>query len=113
MQLVYIYLKFFLFFILIFPLVAAVIGHLHFFLIKESSDDHNKPTLEQAVQIYLESSSHNAINLQTVENIFKTSSVDDAKFSAVSKHSHIDKKLLFKGAVQIVLDNLLSMNFRI
>ena len=96
-----------------FLLVAAIIGHLHFFLIKESSDEHDKPTLEQVVQSYLESTSHNAINLQTVENIFKASSVEHAKFLKLFKHFHIDKELLVKGAVQITSDNLLSMNLRI
>ena len=110
MQLACIYLRFFLLFILIFLLVAVIIGHLHFFLMKESSD--NKPTLEQAVQIYLESTCNNAVNLQTVENLFKASSVDDA-FLKVFKHSHVDKNLLVKGAVQIALDNLLCMNFRV
>ena len=92
---------------------------MHFFLIQESSD--NKPTLEQAVQIYLESTSNSAINLQTVEDLFKASShtVHSAKtFLKVfkhSKHSHVtvDKDLLRKGAVQIALDNLLRMNFRV
>jgi len=71
---------------------------------KESSD--NKPTLEQVVQIYLESTSNNAVTLETVKNIFKDCSVDDA-FLKVFKRSHVDKELLVKGAVQIVLDNLL------
>ena len=98
-----------------FLLVAAIIGHLHFFLIKQSSDNH--PTLEQAVQIYLESTSNNAVSLQTVENLFKASSetVDDA-FSKIFKGKgcvHVDKNLLVKGAVQIALDNLLCMIFRI
>ena len=108
MQLVCIYLKFFLLFILIFLLVAAIIGHLHFLLVKESS--HNHPTLEQVVQIYLESPSNNAVNLKTVENLFKASYVDDTFFK-VFKHSHVDKKLLLQGAMKIALDNLLSMHF--
>ena len=56
-----IYLKLFLFFILIFLLVAVIIGHLHFFLMKESSENH--PTLEKAIQIYLESTSNHTVNL--------------------------------------------------
>jgi len=61
--------------------------------------------LKQAVQIYLKSASNNAVNLQTVENLFKASSVDDAS-SKDFKH-HFDKELLVKGALQIALDNLL------
>jgi len=87
-------------------IVAAIIGHLHFFLVKESSD--NKPTLEQAVQTYtLASTYKNAINLQSVENLFKASSVDDAPLLKIFKHSHVDKNLLVEGAVQMALDNLL------
>jgi len=85
-------------------IVAGIIGHLHFFLMKESSD--KKPTLEQAVQIYLESTSINAVNLQTVENLFKASSVDDLLLK-VFKRSRVDKNLLVRGAVQIALNNLL------
>jgi len=85
-------------------IVAVIIGHLHFFLVKESSD--NKPTLEQAVQIYLESASNNAVNLQTVENLFKASLVDDASLKNF-KHSQVNKELLARGAIQIALDNLL------
>ena len=66
--------------------------------------------MEQAVQIYLKSPSTNAINLQTVENLLKASSVDDT-FLKVFKHSHIDKELLVKEAIKIALDNLLSMGF--
>ena len=110
MQLVCIYLKFFLLFILIFLLAAGIIGHLHFFLMKESSAN-NTTKLEQAVQIYLES--RNGVSLQTVENIFRASSVDDAKFLKVFKHSHVDKNLLVKEAVQIALNNLLCMNSRV
>ena len=106
MQLVFIYLKIFLLIILIFLLVAAIIGHLHFFLVKEASD--NQPTLEQAVQIYLESPSNTAVNLKTVKNLFTASYVDDT-FLKVFKHSHVDKELLVKGAMKIALDNLLSM----
>ena len=75
---------------------------------KESSE--NDATLEKAVQIYLESTSNHAVNLQTVENLFKASSVDKTLLT-VFKHSHVDKNLLLKGAVQIALDNLLCMNF--
>ena len=108
MQLACIYLKLFLFFILIFLLVAAIISHLHFFLMKESSETNL--TLERAVQIYLESTSRHTVNLKTVENLFKASYVDDAFFK-VFKHSHVDKKLLVQGAMEIALDNLLSMHF--
>ena len=108
MQLVCVYLNFFLLIILNILLVAAIIGHLHFFLTKESSD--NRPTLEPAIQIYLESPSNHTVNLQTVENLFKASSVDDT-FLKVFKHSHIDKELLVKEAIKIALDNLLSMGF--
>ena len=68
--------------------------------------------MEQAVQIYLKSPSTNAINLQTVENLFKVSYVDDT-FLKVFKHSHVDKELLVKGAMKIALDNLLSMSFSV
>ena len=89
---------------------------MHFFLIQESSD--NKPSLEQAVQIYLKSTSNNAVNLKTVEDLFKASSdtVHANTFLKVfkhTKHSHVDKDLLVQGAVQIALDNLLCMNFRV
>ena len=77
---------------------------------KESSD--NNPTLEKAVQIYLESTSNHTVNLQTVENLFKASSVNNALLPNF-KHSHVDESLLLKGAVQIALDNLLCMNFRV
>ena len=86
-----------------FLLVAAIIGHLHFFLITESSDD--QPTLEQVVQIYLESPSNNVVNLQKVKNLF------DDTFLNVFKNSHFGKELLVKGAMKIALDNLLSMHF--
>jgi len=87
-------------------IVTAIIAHLHFFLMKESSSYANKPTLEQAVQIYLESTSHNAVNLETVGNLFQASSVDDT-FLKIFKHSHVDRKLVCQGAVKIALDNLL------
>ena len=77
---------------------------------KESSE--NDPTLEKAIQIYLKSTSNHTVNLETVENLFKASSVDDTLLR-VFKHSHVDKNLLLKGAVQIALDNLLCMNFRV
>ena len=69
---------------------------------KGSSD--NKLTLEQAIQIYSESS-NNAVNLQTIENIFKACSADNGT------NSSPDRELLAKEAVQIALDNLLCMNF--
>ena len=109
MQLVCIYLNFFILFILIFLLVAAILGHLHFFLVKEASV--NQPTLKQAVQIYLESPSNNVVNLQMVENLFKAS-IDDT-FLKVFKHSHFSKELLVEGAMKIALDNLLSMYFSV
>ena len=92
-----------------FSLVAVIIGHLHFFLEKELSQ--NNSTLKTAVRIYLESTSNHNVDLQTVENLFKASSVDNTLLT-VFKHSHVDKNLLLKGAIQTALDNLLRMSSR-
>ncbi|KAF8816506.1 hypothetical protein BYT27DRAFT_7182075, partial [Phlegmacium glaucopus] len=75
-------------------IVAAIIGHLSFFLHQESPSTKN--SLERAAQIY-QQSTHDASVKQAIENLFKGSHhVDDVNY-----------ELLVEEAVQTVLNNLL------
>ena len=76
-----------------FSSVAAIIGHLSFFLKKDSSS-----TLEQAVQIYQQSTSDFSVR-QAVEDLFE--SVDNG----ISSPPH----LLVEEAIKIALNNCLCM----
>ncbi|KAF8797551.1 hypothetical protein BYT27DRAFT_6933111 [Phlegmacium glaucopus] len=76
-------------------IVTAILGHLSFFLYKESPSTAD--SLERAVQIYQQSPCDTSVK-QAVNNYFEN----------LSKGSHVNHKLLVQEAVQIAMNNLIS-----
>ncbi|KAF8816124.1 hypothetical protein BYT27DRAFT_7185368 [Phlegmacium glaucopus] len=101
-------------------IVAAIIGHLSFFLHQESPSTRN--SLERAAQIY-QQSTYNASIKQAIENIFELENI--FKGSHVKSHvkhtfsnpfkgfllvDDINHELLVAEVVQTALNNLLCMD---
>jgi len=84
-------------------IVAAIIGHLSFFLKQKSPKDKN--TLKQAAQIYQQSPSDSSVK-QAVENLFEGYHAKRGIFNRF-KSPHVDETLV-EGALQIALNNCLS-----
>ena len=85
-----------------FSSVAAIIGHLFFFLKKDSST-----TLEQAIQIYHQSTSDVSVK-QAVEHLFEGYPPVNHGISNLFKPPHVDH-MLVEEAIQIALNNRLCM----
>ncbi|KAF8799178.1 hypothetical protein BYT27DRAFT_7202267 [Phlegmacium glaucopus] len=90
-------------------IVAAIIGHLSFFLHQESPS--TKSSLERAAQIY-QQSIHDASVKQAIENIFKLENIFKSShvMRPVKHFLHVDDvnhELLAEEAVQTALNNLL------
>ncbi|KAF8814189.1 hypothetical protein BYT27DRAFT_7179758 [Phlegmacium glaucopus] len=92
-------------------IVAAIIGHLSFFLLQESPSTKN--SLERAAQIFHQSACDASVK-QAIEKIFKLENL--FKGSHVMRHvkqflhvDHVDHELLLEEAVQTALNNLLSV----
>jgi len=83
-------------------IVAAIIGHLSFLLKKDSS-----PALEQAVQIYQQSTSDFSVK-QAVEHLFEGYHPVNHRIFNLFKPLHVND-MLVEEAVQIALNNRLSM----
>ena len=83
--------------------MAAIIGHLSFFLRKESPRDK---ILDQAAQIYQQSTSDSSVK-QAVENLFEGYHAKHGIFNRF-KSPHVDETLV-EGALQIALNNCLCM----
>jgi hypothetical protein len=86
-----------------FILVAAVIGHLSFFLCQQSPKEQN--SLEQAAQIYQQSTCDSSVK-KAVENLFKGYHVNHGILN-LFKHS-VDETLV-KEAIQIAFNHQLCM----
>ena len=99
---------------ILYLLVAAIVGHLSFFLHQESPNTNN--SLERAAQIY-QQSTHDASVKQAVEEIFQLENLFKSSHIKhvlnVLKHSYVNHALLVEEATQAVLKNLLCMDFTI
>ena len=94
-------------YIYFFSSVAAIIGHLSF-LLKKNSSDAKSPTLEQAVQIYQQSTCDFSVK-QAVERLFEGyRPVNHGIFKSLFKHPYVDY-MLVEEAIQIALNNCLCM----
>ena len=85
-----------------FSSVAAIIGHLFFSLKKDSST-----TLEQAIQIYHQSSSDVSVK-QAVEHLFEGYPPVNHGISNLFKRPRVDD-MLVEEAIQIAMNNRLCM----
>jgi len=83
-------------------IVAAIISHLSFVLRKDSS-----PTLEQAVQIYQQSTSDFSVK-QAVEHLFEGYHPVNHGILNLFKPRRVDD-MLVEEAIQIALNNCLSV----
>ncbi|KAF8799278.1 hypothetical protein BYT27DRAFT_7218087 [Phlegmacium glaucopus] len=81
---------------------AAILGHLSFFLHKESPKTMD--SLDRAVQIYQQSTCDTSVK-QAVEKIFELENI--------SKGSYVNHTWLAEEAVQIALNSLICMDFTI
>lgn len=89
--------------------MAAIIGHLSFFLHKESPDEQN--SLERAAQMYQKSTCDKSVKKE-VERLFETSQVDNAFLKIKTfKWSQVDHAVLVEGAIHIALSNLIGKDF--
>ncbi|KAF8799269.1 hypothetical protein BYT27DRAFT_7202436 [Phlegmacium glaucopus] len=86
-------------------IVAAILGHLSFFLHKESPSKTD--SLERAVQTYQQSACDTSVK-QAVEKIFELENLSKGShtFSNLFKANHT---LLSEEAVQIALNNLILL----
>ncbi|KAF8809947.1 hypothetical protein BYT27DRAFT_7187267 [Phlegmacium glaucopus] len=78
-------------------IVAAILGHLSFFIHKESPNETG--SLERAVQVYQQSTCDNSVK-QAVENIFE--------LEIFSEGPHVNYTLLAEEAIKIALNNIIS-----
>jgi len=83
-------------------IVAAIIGHLSFLLKNDSS-----PTLEQAIQIYQQSTSDSSVK-QAVEHLFEGYHPVNHGILNLFKPPQVDD-MLVEEAIQIAFNNCLSM----
>jgi hypothetical protein len=90
-------------FILIFLLVAAIVGHLSFFLFQQSPKPQN--SLEKAAEIYRDSTCDSSVK-QAVENLFEGYHVN---CGILHLFQHSVDKTLVEGAIQIALNHQLCM----
>ena len=90
-----------------FSSVAAIIGHLSFLIKKNSSS--SSPTLEQAIQIYQQSTCDFSVK-QAVDHLFEGYHPQAVNRGILNlfKHPHVDE-MLVEGAIQIALNNRLCM----
>jgi len=100
----------------LFPLVAAIIGHLSFFIHQESSNETN--SLERAAKIYQQSTCDTSVK-QAIEKLFQLENLSKDFRATQSKHaifnhfkgSHVDHALLVEVAIQTAMNNLLCKDF--
>jgi hypothetical protein len=89
----------------LFPLVAAIIGHLSFFLYQQSPKE--KKSLEQAAQIYQQSTCDSSVK-QAVEDLFEGYHHVNHGILNFFKRDPVYESLI-KGAIQIALNHRLCM----
>ncbi|KAF8801293.1 hypothetical protein BYT27DRAFT_7198371 [Phlegmacium glaucopus] len=90
-------------------IVAAILGHLSFFLHNESPQRVTH-TLERAVQIYQQSTCDTSVK-EAVEKIFEpeNSNKGSYAFSNLFKAFNVNYELLAEEAVQIATNNLILL----